>query len=444
MYKAATKYLLFCLLTFGVTTIAVAQPKDNSPFSQFGLGDFIDSDLPSSHSMGGLGAVYHDFFEANLDNPASLGFLQYTTLQVGFMVKRSSYTRIEDKQTIWNGNTNHFSLNIPIINPLNQALERKESEFAWATSVSLRPFSQVGYNVSINDEIDSIGAIESNFRGSGGLYTINWGNGFKYRNLSAGINLGIIRGQQIFESQTYFRDLENAYDDAFRTAISYKGFQYRIGAMYEQPLDIEKARDEDDKPKHLLSAGVFFSNETDLKSTSDISKLSVNSLTGDIDTAIYVIGQEGSGLLPGTWGVGAMYRSAASFRVGVDYQASKWSIYENDARASEMMDAWRFGAGGAWIPDANSITSYFKRVEYRAGFYTKKDPRVIDGSQVNESAFTFGASFPFIMQRNIAWIQLGFDVGNRKAGDTLNDNFVRGNVAFIFNDNAWFIKGKYD
>jgi hypothetical protein len=444
MYNTLLKFLVFCILAIGFTTDTMAQPKDNSPFSQFGLGDFVDSDLPSSHAMGGLSAVYHDFFEANLENPASLGFLQYTTLQLGFMVKRSAYTRIEDKQTIWNGNTNHFSLNIPIINPLNQALERRESEFAWATSIALRPFSQVGYNVTIDDSVDSIGDINSNFRGYGGLYTINWGNGFKYRNLAVGINLGIIRGQQVFESQTYFTDLSNAYDDAFRTAIAYKGFQYRIGAMYELPLDIEKARDEDDKPKHLLSAGAYFSNQTDLSSTSDISKLAVNSLTGDIDTSVFVMGQKGSALLPGAWGAGMMYRSAADFRVGFDYQGSKWSIYENDARASEMKDAWRFGVGGAWIPDANSITSYFKRVEYRAGFYTKQDPRVIDDAQVKEAAFTFGASFPFIMQRNIAWMQIGFDIGNRSAGDKLNDNFVRGNIAFIFNDNAWFIKGKYD
>ena len=148
MLKPLTEYLLICILITNATGLALAQPKDNSPFSQFGLGEFIDSDMPSSHAMGGLGSVYHDFFEANLENPASLGYLQYTSLQLGFMVKRSNYTRVDDKQTIWNGNTNHFSLNIPIINPLNEALERRESEFSWATSFSLRPFTQVGYNVS--------------------------------------------------------------------------------------------------------------------------------------------------------------------------------------------------------------------------------------------------------------------------------------------------------
>lgn len=444
MLKSITKYLLICVLITNITGLALAQPKDNSPFSQFGLGDFIASDMPSSHAMGGLNAIYHDFFEANLENPASLGFLQYTSLQLGFMVKRSNYTRVEDKETIWNGNTNHFSLNIPIINPLNEAIERRETKFSWATSVSLRPFTQVGYNVSIEDQVDSIGTVQSNFRGSGGLYTINWGNGFKYKNLAAGINLGILRGQQVFESQTYFADFYNGYDDAFQSVISYKGFQYRAGLMYEQPLDIKMSRDENDKPSKLLSAGFYVSGQTNFDTKSDISKLSVNSLTNDVDTAIYVVDQAGTGILPGEWGFGLMYRHAGDYRVGVDYQAGAWSNYENEARSSIMMDGWKIAAGGAWIPDANSITSYFKRVEYRAGFYTKMDPRVIEDAQVKETAFTFGAALPFIVQRNVAWIQIGFDIGKRTGGDRLTDNYVRGNVGFIFNDNAWFIKGKYD
>ncbi|MBK9103621.1 MAG: hypothetical protein IPL92_03435 [Saprospiraceae bacterium] len=444
MFKPITKYLLISIIIVNVTGIALAQPKDNSPFSQFGLGDFVDSDMPSSHAMGGLGAIYHDFFEANLENPASLGFLQYTSLQLGFMVKRSNYTRIDEKQTIWNGNTNHFSLNIPLINPLNEALERRESKFSWATSFSLRPFSQVGYNVSIVDEVDSIGTVQSNFRGYGGLYNITWGNGFKYKNLSAGINLNILRGQQVYESQTYFADLSNAFNDAFNSTISYKGFNYRIGAIYELPLDLKAARGEDDKPSKLLSAGFFVNGKTNFNTKSDISRLSINSLTSDVDTAVYVTDASGKGIIPGPWGFGVMYRHAGDFRVGVDYQASKWSIYENEARPATMKDASKFSFGGAWIPDANSITSYFKRVEYRAGFYTKNDPRVIEDSQVKEAAFTFGAAFPFIIQRNISWMQLGFDIGKRTGGDRLTDNFVRANIAFIFNDNAWFIKGKYD
>ncbi|HJW27994.1 MAG TPA: hypothetical protein VJ508_01965, partial [Saprospiraceae bacterium] len=57
---------------------------------------------------------------------------------------------------------------------------------------------------------------------------------------------------------------------------------------------------------------------------------------------------------------------------------------------------------------------------------------------------TIGASLPLILQRNIAWFQIGFDYGRRTGGDHLSENFVRGKVGLIFNDNAWFIRSKYN
>jgi hypothetical protein len=292
--------------------------------------------------------------------------------------------------------------------------------------------------------VDSLGDIQRNFSGSGGLYNLNWGNGFKYKNLAGGINLGYLRGQQSYGEQTYFLDLNNAYDDFFDSNSSYKGFQYRLGMMYEHPMDLKAARDEDNKPSRLLSVGAYLSGQTNFTTSSDVSLLSVNALTGDVDTAFLAENIEGNGILPKKWGIGFLYHHAGDFRVGINFDASPWSQYENDANPATLMDSWRLGFGGAWIPDAESITSYFKRVEYRAGFYSLKDPRVVDGTQVTANAFTFGASFPFVMQRSISWLQIGFDVGKRTGGPNLTDNFVRGNVSFIFNDNAWFIKGKYD
>ncbi len=446
MFRIQSKLLIISILVIISTTIARSQAKDNSPFSQFGLGDFIETDMPGSHAMGGLSAAYHDFFEANLDNPASLGFLQYTSLQMGFYAKRSGYKRFDDKQTVWSGNLNHLSLNIPIINPLNEALERRETDFSWGTSISLRPYSQVGYFIRINDNIDSIGAVQRTFTGSGGLYQITWGNGIKYKNLAAGINLSYIYGKQTFKTETIFSDLGNAYFDEFESANAYKGFQYRVGLIYEHPLDLKEARKKEDNPSRLLSLGFFVSGKSELDIKSDISKIAINTVIQNSDTALYVLDKPGNATLSGSWGAGMMYRRAGDFRIGFDYQGGSWNTYKNDANQppDTLKNTYRIGGGIAWIPDANSITSYFRRVEYRAGFYTMTDPRVIEGSQVKASAFTIGAGLPLILQRNIAWIQLGIDVGKRTGGSRLSENFIRGNVGIILNDNSWFIKGKYD
>jgi hypothetical protein len=439
-FKALSASALLILLTGAV----VAQPKDNSPFSRFGIGDFLTSSMPSVHGMGGLSSVYHDFFEANLDNPASLGFLQYTSLQVGVYGRMSSLKRYDLSQSAWSGNLDHLSLNVPLINPLNEALERRETAFSWGTSISLRPYSQVGYHVRLSDEIDSIGTVTSDFKGNGGIYQVSWGNGMKYKNLSLGIDLQYLYGRQVFDEQTQFPDLENSFNNIFQSEIAYKGFRYRAGLIYDLPLDLNKARQKNDKPSRFLSFGTFISSKSSFDTESNHLQIARNPVTAQRDTALYVTGEKADGILPGSWGVGLMYRHAGDFRIGVDYQAGQWSNYRNDARPYTAKDSHRFAIGASWIPDAGSITSYFKRVEYRAGIYTLTDPREIEGSQVKESAVSLAATLPLISQRNIGWFQIGLDVGRRTGGENLRDNFVRGKIGFIFNDNSWFIKRKYN
>jgi hypothetical protein len=297
--------------------------------------------------------------------------------------------------------------------------------------------------VQLTDNIDSIGEVRRDFKGEGGLYQFAWSNGLKYKNFAAGLNLNYLFGRQEFNEEIAFLDLENSYTNLFQNSHSYKGFQYRIGLMYEHPLDLEEARANNEDPSRLVSIGAFYTGQGNLDSKSGISNLAYNGSINDLDTVLLVKDVAGELTLPSMYGIGLMYRHAGDFRVGVDYQGASWSDYRNTARPDTLKDTKRFAAGVSWIPDADAITSYWQRVEYRAGFYTKTDPRVIDTEQVKETAFTFGATLPLIMQRNIAWFQIGFDVGTRKASDNLSDNFIRGKVGLVFNDNSWFIRGKY-
>lgn len=444
MYNQLIKYLLVVIGCFGITTVAISQPKDNSPFSRFGLGDFLSSSLPSSQGMGGLHTTYHDFFEANLENPASLGFLQYTSLQVGMYAKVSSIKRFENKNSVWSGNLDHLSLNIPLINPLNDALERRETKFSWGTSVSMRPYAQVGYDVRISDTLDDIGLVYRNFSAKGGLYQFTWSNGIKYQNLSVGFNLGYLYGNQEYSEDVGFADLSNPYSNYGTNFITYKGFQFKLGALYEQPLDLKEAREKDVKPSKFLSAGFTWNKQTNFSTESDSTLILENIVTSHRDTVFASFDKAGSGTIPTALGFGLMYREAGKFRIGVDYQTSDWTSYSNDARQSTLGNSYRLAFGAALIPDANALTSYWKRVEYRAGFYAYKDPRIIEGENIDERAITFGASLPLILQRNIAWFQIGFDVGSRTGGANLKDTFVRGRVGFILNDNSWFIRSKYN
>ena len=73
-------FTLLCFLIFGAAT-SFAQPKDNAPYSRFGLGDPLNQFFSSAAGMGGLSATYADPFHVNFLNPASLGHLPQLLLR---------------------------------------------------------------------------------------------------------------------------------------------------------------------------------------------------------------------------------------------------------------------------------------------------------------------------------------------------------------------------
>ena len=90
--------LLFCgqLSAQIESSSDVINPTINSPFSRFGLGDFMDQYFAASAAMAGLRAAYQDPYHMNLDNPASLASLRATSFEVGLGARYSSCSLFED------------------------------------------------------------------------------------------------------------------------------------------------------------------------------------------------------------------------------------------------------------------------------------------------------------------------------------------------------------
>ncbi len=436
--------LISCVLfSLFVITLGQAQPKLNSPFSRIGFGDLISSDFSSSYSMGGLSAVYHDFFESNIANPASHGFLQYTSFQVGMHARRGVLQKDNLKSSVWSGNLEHLSLGIPIINPINELLERRETVFSWGTNISISPYSRVGYSIESTETIDSLGQIVRSFTGEGGTYKVLWGNGWKYKNLSLGLNLGYLFGKETFVSGTDFLDLVNDYNNVSFNESSYRGFLWNVGVIYEHPMDLEKARAKEENPSKLLSIGAYLSSDKSFDTESEFYDIALNQQFLIADTARYGTGVQGSGKLPSEFSIGIMYREASKMKIGINFTAEAWSKYSNEARPEVLRNSWKLGIGYAYIPDANSITSYFKRVEYRFGINYMKDPRVFANEQMTQFGLHVGMGLPFIFQRQVSWINLGLEYGNRGTSEGLKENYFQAKVGFTLNDNQWFIKSKY-
>ncbi len=115
-----------CFLFLGT---AFGQAKFNAPYTRYGMGDLFPSQLAVQTGRAGLTAAYNDPFHLNLANPASFAALRTSTLETGLYGEYSQYKSSTSSLNQWNGNLSYFALGFTLLNPINEALERKRSNW---------------------------------------------------------------------------------------------------------------------------------------------------------------------------------------------------------------------------------------------------------------------------------------------------------------------------
>ena len=182
MSKTRNSVVFFLWLAAG-TLLAQStevQPKGNSPYSRFGIGDPAALPFAGQAAMGGLSAAVNDPFYLNMVNPAALAFLNTTDLETGFYAKYSYLSEDDANDRLWSGNLNYFALGFPLINSLNRVLDKKSNDFNVGMGFVLQPFTNVGYDLWVEQSLPEVGTARSTFTGSGGNYRLMWGNGARW------------------------------------------------------------------------------------------------------------------------------------------------------------------------------------------------------------------------------------------------------------------------
>ena len=85
------------LSIFLLSHTAAAQSGSSSPYSGTGLGERNFNGTQATRHMGGLD-VFTDSINANLNNPASYGFLKVTTYSVGVHYKNNNIASSSETQ----------------------------------------------------------------------------------------------------------------------------------------------------------------------------------------------------------------------------------------------------------------------------------------------------------------------------------------------------------
>ncbi|MCP3928083.1 MAG: hypothetical protein GY705_03160 [Bacteroidetes bacterium] len=430
---------------FAWTVVVQAQPKENSPYSRFGLGDIVSPYFVSAGGMGGITAAFNDPYHINLVNPGSYGFLKSASFDVGMFAEYVNMSDGTGSASEWKGNLNYMSLGFPLRNPINEVLDRNQSPIGWGMNIALAPYTMVGYNLENTIEHPETGTTTFNYLGNGGTYKLTWGNGFRFGNFGFGANLSYLFGKTTNTRTIQFLDVEYGYNDNFQDEISVGGMLWSFGAQYSLDFkETDKEGEEVPSGKRLVF-GINGSSAQDFKTNSSKYYSRNNTSYSVIDTLLYVTDMKENGTLPGELSFGIMAEDKNKWKVGLDYTITNWSNYKNEAKPEDLLNSWRISVGGEYIPDHASYNSYLKKVRYRLGAFYSTDPRSISGSQLKEYALTAGVGLPVIMPRQqTSYINISLQAGQFGLSESLHETFVKFMVGFTLNDNTWFFKRKFN
>lgn len=427
-------------------TSVIGQSGTNSPFSRFGIGDLRSGNLVHLQSMGGLEASFTDPYHANIKNPAALAFQQVISYDVGMNMRYANLADTESSENILSGNLENIAFSIPLFNNYNELLEVEKRQYWLATGFSLSQHSDVNYDVSVLDELPDVGLVRREFAGNGGTYRVQWGNAFKYKNLSVGANLGYLFGQLVNERNVRFEDIMISYDNNFLDVFSLRGFTYNLGAIYQHILNKQEMKDKIGTPAKYINVGIYGNSTTSFSTNATVSKSSFLAIaTGAIvqDSAFITTDVPGEGRMPSELGIGMTYYSGNKLALGVNYSITNWSKYRNDARPEELSNASKITFGGYYRPNIRSFR-YTDRMYYRFGVFYGNDPRSINSLNLNNYGITLGTGLPFVNQRKISHLNLGLTIGQRGNSALLRESYISLGVGMTFNDDEWFIKRKYN
>jgi hypothetical protein len=437
------------------TKYSEVQPKENSPFSRFGLGNLSPQYLASTGGMGGMTAAYRDPYHYNPMNPASLSSLRLTDFDFGLYAKNTTIDDGKNNLNGWSGNINHIAIGFPTYSVINEIYDRKPREVRWAMGLALMPYNTMGYLVetqvnSPNNKIDS-GIVKNFFIGSGGSYRLMWGNGVSYKGLSAGVNIGYLFGKMNYFRQNLLYDPNfNTYINNGQDNYTLGSFFWNLGLQYTITLDPKSKYGEKGDKKHIIIGG--YTNPSMTMNTTSTRTLKRQFLrSGTIDERFDQIISDESGIqnigtLPSETTIGVNYENGSKFRGGIEYSSSSWSQYSNkaDLRFEPLKDASQFSVGAEFVLNKSKLKPDEEKIHWRVGYRAGTDPRVFNNEQVKKSALTFGLGLPMRVGRGaqISFMDLGIEYG--KIGtEKIVENYWRISLGFTLNDNSWFLKQRY-
>ena len=417
------KYIYLIIFLAGSPFI-FAQSNTSSPYSIGGLGEIAFKGNAINRLMGGLDIV-SDSLHANLNNPASLGDLKLVTYSLGLNYKSTKLSSSVSNESVTSASIDYLVVAIPT----------KKFSFGFG----ILPATSVGYRLQSVIEGDDINNVVNLNEGFGGLNQTFLSIGFKvFEFLNFGVSVNYNFGKITNESSRQEQNID--FGTFFTKTSSLAGFNYRFATQLKIPLTSKVRLDAMAYyvPNNSLTAtneSVYFTRSVTTQDLGDFENVDLAAINLD-ETTISLGNQYSFGLgitKDKKWFVGGQY----SRRNSADYVNNFISLdnitYANGSRLS---------FGGFYLPDYSSITSYWKRIVYRAGVRFEDTGVLFNNQALKEIGISFGVSLPMAGYSNA---NIGLEFGKRGSQDNglIQESYWNLIVGLSLND-IWFIKRKFN
>ncbi|MBT8317277.1 MAG: hypothetical protein HKP59_06600 [Lutibacter sp.] len=422
------KKIIVVILTLFVSTTIFAQTNNTSAYSFFGIGDKNNINTVEQLSMGGIGVALNDVYHLNLTNPASVASLSFTTYTLAIENRNISAKDNSDQQSAAATYLSYLAFGVPI------------GENGGLT-FGLLPNSSVGYSLVsnvLNSDSEIIDA--TLYAGEGGTNRVFMNFGYK---LFKGVSVGL-QGNYIFgkiENSIINQTGDASLATKYETISNVKGFSLNLGFQYETKIN----------SKLDLNLGATFDLDNTIETNGNeyLYSVALSSFESPRDTILNTnsVGELKSPLKT-TLGAGIGEKNKWFAAVDYSFQNAlelEGSVFNSYSKISYDKYS-KIAVGGFYTPKYNSISSYWDRVTYRAGFKFEKTGLLIDGvgngtdfTAVDDFGISFGVGLPLSQQ--LSNLNLGFELGKRgKTNNNLvQENYFNFRLSFSLND-RWFKK----
>jgi hypothetical protein len=411
--KLAVVLFVFCGLS------AFAQLGTSSPYSRFGLGDLQGNAFPVYNALGGGVTALSSSNSVNPSNPASYTSFRANSFlfSTGGLHNTTQIQNSTDKQVVNNSAFSHLTIAFPISSKLG-------------ASFGMLPYSNIGYTLNARDTVVNADMI---YTGDGGLSKVYFGGAYEpFKGFSLGVNASYLFGGLNRRKKLDYDD-ESFFDSRSNSSINLKGYYYELGLLYKKELANEKE----------LSFGLTANNNSTLRAKRTNI---VETISGPYeivkDTASNIV-EWGEVTLPNYISTGLMYRDGEKWLLIADYSMQNWADYTLLGESDDLSNSMRLSGGLQYTPEFNSVTKYYKRMQYRLGAAYSNTPLTLNDTQLKEMSVSFGFGIP--VKKSRTKYDVSFTLGQRGTTDNslIKEQFVKFGLSVSY-DGIWFVKRKYD